>query len=177
MTKMLGALLLVVTSTGLLAQNHASTPAKQEDTSVASRLRGTWRLVSYGTILPDGTLEPVPGFGPHPIGYLMYDATAHMCVSLANPDHPRWANPQKPTDAEKLHSYDVMFAYCGTYEVQEEKHRIVHRPEMASLPHFVGSDQLRLYRFEGNRLILTQQQATPTPDFHPHQVTWERVGP
>jgi hypothetical protein len=59
----------------------------------------------------------------------MYDPTGPMCESLANPNHPRWADPQKPTTAERLHSFDAMFAYCGTYELQEEKSRVIHRPE------------------------------------------------
>jgi len=60
----------------------------------------------------------------------MYDPTGHMCVSLSNPNNPNWANPKKPTDAEKLHSYDAFFAYCRTYEVRDKEHRVIHRPEM-----------------------------------------------
>jgi hypothetical protein len=52
-------------------------------------------------------------YGPNPIGYLMYDPTGHMCVSLANPNHPHWANPEKPTDAEKLRSYDEVESRTG----------------------------------------------------------------
>ena len=74
------------------------------------RLIGTWRLVSAGTFRSDGKFEPYPEYGPNPIGYLMYDPTGHMCVSLANPNHPRWTNREKPTDAEKLRSYDAFFA-------------------------------------------------------------------
>jgi hypothetical protein len=75
------------------------------------RLIGTWKLVSAGTFRSDGKFEPYPEYGPNPIGYLMYDPTGHMCVSLSNPNHPNWANPEKPTDAEKLRSYDAFFAY------------------------------------------------------------------
>jgi hypothetical protein len=173
---LLGAWALVLASTGLFAQGQASTPPKQTEAPAASRLLGTWRLISAGTFRKDGTFEPFPDYGPHPIGYLMYDTTGHMCVSLANPDHRHWANPEKPTDAEKLHSYDVMFAYCGTYEVQEDKHRVVHRPEMASWPHYVGTDQFRHYHFEKDRLILSDQETPPNGENRAYQITWERVG-
>jgi ketosteroid isomerase-like protein len=83
-------------------------------TNTEGHLVGTWRLVSAGTFRKDGAFEPYPEYGPNARGYLMYDGTGHMCVSLANPNHPRWANAEKPTDAEKLRSYDAFFAYCGT---------------------------------------------------------------
>jgi hypothetical protein len=172
---LLGALALVLTSSTLFAQSQASTPPKQTETPAASRLLGTWRLISAGTFRKNGTFEPFADYGPHPIGYLMYDTTGHMCVSLANPDHPHWADPEKPTDAEKLHSYDVMFAYCGTYEVQEDKHRVVHRPEMASWPHYVGTDQFRQYRFEADRLILSDQETPPNGENRAYEITWEHV--
>jgi Lipocalin-like domain len=173
---LLGTLALVLAAISLFAQGQAVTSTKQTDAPAANRLLGTWRLISAGTFRKDGTFEPFPNYGPHPIGYLMYDATGHMCVSLANPDHPHWANPEKPTDAEKLHSYDVMFAYCGTYEVQEDKHRVVHRPEMASWPHYVHTDQFRHYHFEGDRLILSDQETPPNGEKRAYQITWERVG-
>ena len=35
-------------------------------------------------------------------------------MSLANPNHPHWVNPEKPTDAEKLRSYNAFFGYTRT---------------------------------------------------------------
>lgn len=174
-TILIGSLSLVLAASSLLAQGPATLAPNPAELSAASRLAGTWRLISAGTFSKDGAFEPFPEYGPHPIGYLMYDSTGHMCVSLANPQHPRWANPEKPTDSEKLHSYDVMFAYCGTYEVQEKEHRVVHRPEMASWPHYVGTDQSRSYRFEGNRLILSDHETAPNGQPSAYRIIWERV--
>jgi ketosteroid isomerase-like protein len=133
--------------------------------NVRDRVIGTWQLVSAGTFRRDGSFEPYPEYGSNARGYLMYDSTGHMCVSLANPNHPYWVNAEKPTDAEKVRSYDVFFAYCGTYEIREKESRIIHRPEMGSWPHYVGTDQNRNFRLEGNRLILS------------YQITWQRVSP
>lgn len=159
----------------VLSVPQPQTAAQSNTTSDASRLIGTWRLVSAGNVHEDGSFEPFPEYGPHAIGYLMYDPTGHMCVSLANPNHPKWANPEKPTDAEKLESYRVMFAYCGTYEVQEKEHRVIHRPEMASWPHYVGTDQFRPYKLEGNRLILSDHETAPGGVPSAYRITWERV--
>ena len=83
----------------------ASQTGSQEN--ARDRVIGTWQLVSAGTFRGDGSFEPYPEYGPNAKGYLMYDSTGHMCVSLANPNHPHWVNPEKPTDAEKIRSYDV----------------------------------------------------------------------
>lgn len=143
--------------------------------SARDHLIGTWQLVSAGTFSRDGSFEPYPEYGPSARGYLMYDSTGHMCVSLANPNHPRWANAEKPTDAEKVRSYDVFFAYCGTYEVLEQEGRIIHRPEMGSWPHYIGTDQNRNFRLEADRLILSDEETPPNGEHRRYQITWQRV--
>jgi hypothetical protein len=174
MMKQIVTLAVLLTVPSLNAQENRAKP-ESNTTAAASRIIGTWRLVSAGNIRKDGSFEPFPEFGPHPIGYLIYDTTGHMCVSMANPDHPRWANAEKPTDAEMLHSYRVMYAYCGTYEIQEKEHRVIHRPEMASWPHYVGTDQIRPYRLEGKQLILSDHETAPNGEPSAYQITWERV--
>jgi ketosteroid isomerase-like protein len=150
-----------------------STSTSQE--SVRDRVIGTWQLVSAGAFRRDGSFEPYPEYGPNARGYLMYDRTGHMCVSLANPNHPHWVNAEKPTDAEKVRSYDVFFAYCGTYEIREKEGRIIHRLEMGSWPHYVGTDQNRNFRLEGNRLILSAEETPPNGEHRRYQITWQRV--
>jgi Lipocalin-like domain len=167
--------LSILSITFALSVLQPQTAAQSNTGSDASRLIGTWRLVSAGNVHEDGSFEPFSEYGPHAIGYLMYDPTGHMCVSLANPNHTKWANPEKPTDAEKLESYRLMFAYCGTYEVQEKEHRVIHRPEMASWPHYVGTDQFRPYKLEGNRLILSDRETAPGGTLSAYRITWERV--
>jgi len=164
------SLCFLLVSLGVCAQSPAA-----RATAGSSSVIGTWRLLSAGNVYKDGRFEPFAEYGPHPVGYLMYDVTGHMCVSLANPKHPHWANQEKPTDAEKIESFRVMLAYCGTYEVQEQEHRIIHRPEMSSWPHYVGTDQVRPYRLEGNRLILSGHEMAPGDEASDYQIVWERV--
>jgi ketosteroid isomerase-like protein len=151
--------------------------AASSNLSVQEHLIGTWRLVSAGTFRRDGPFEPYPEYGPNARGYLMYDGTGHICVSLANPNHPHWANAEKPTDAEKVRSYDVFFAYCGAYEVREKEGRIIHRPEMGSWPHYIGTDQNRNFRLEGDHLILSDEETPPNGEHRRYQITWQRVSP
>ena len=72
---------LVFAFTSLLAVPTASSQANSAS-PLESRLFGTWRLVSVGSIRADGMLEPDPDLGPRAIGYLMYDPTrTHVCVT------------------------------------------------------------------------------------------------
>jgi beta-alanine degradation protein BauB len=148
----------------------ASAPSSARD-----RLVGTWRLVSAEDVHPDGSAQPFPEYGPRPVGYLMYDSTGHMCVTLANPSPPHWADPAKPTDAERVLTHKAMEAYCGTYEVREKEGQVIHRPELAEWPHYIGSDQVRNFRFEGDRLILSLEETIPNGGWRRSRITWERV--
>jgi hypothetical protein len=66
--------------------------------------------------------------------------------------------PGKPTDAEKLRSYDAFFAHCGTYEVREKERRVIHRPEMGSWPHYIGTDQNRNFQLEVRLSVQTESE-------------------
>lgn len=151
------------------------TRVSPSEETVRDRLIGTWRLVSAENIQPDGSLQPFPEYGPHPIGYLMYDPTGHMCVTLANPNPPRWADPSKPTETERALTHRAMNAYCGTYEVREKESQVIHRPELAEWPHYIRSDQVRDFRFEGERLILSTEETRPGGEQRRYRITWERV--
>jgi hypothetical protein len=145
------------------------------DSGVQDRLIGTWQLVSAGNDGPDGTLVPFREYGPNPLGYLMYDRTGHMCVSLANPKAAKWANPEKPTSAEIVQTADDFFAYCGTYTVDEKAGDIIHRPEMSSWPHYIGTDQRRHFKFDGDTLVLSGTETAPNGVNSAYRITWRRV--
>jgi Lipocalin-like domain len=168
-------LLVGVALAALSLIGPASKTFERPDSTARERLVGTWHVVSAGTFRKDGAFEPFPEYGPNAIGYLMYDSTGHMCVSLANPVHPRWANPEKPTAGEKLRSYDGTFAYCGTYEVREKESRVIHLPELCSWPHYIGTDQVRNFRLAGDRLILSAEETPPDAEFRRYQIIWQRV--
>ena len=168
-------LLMGVALVTLTLLGTTSKSSERNESSARERLVGTWHVVSAGIFRKDGALEPFPQYGPNAIGYLMYDSTGHMCVSLANPVHPRWANREKPTDDEKARSYDSTFAYCGTYEVREKDSQVIHRPELCSWPHYIGTDQVRNFRLEGDRLILSAEETPPNGEYRRYQITWQRI--
>jgi len=57
-------------------------------------------------------------------------------------------------DTEIAAAWKSYFGYFGTYSVDPERQRITHHIGGAFFPNLVGTDQVRWYRFEGERLVL-----------------------
>jgi hypothetical protein len=68
-----------------------------------------------------------------------------------------------------------MEAYCGTSEVREGEGQVIHRPEIAEWPHYIGSTQVRAFRFQGDQLFLSLEETRPNGQWHRAQITWARV--
>jgi hypothetical protein len=109
----------------------------KSELDIRNRLIGTWKLVSTEETLNDGSTRPFSGYGPHAQGFLMYQRDGYMCALL-----------------KKVASADGALAYCGRYEIDVEQEQIVHLPEVATDPEYVGSRQVRPYVFEGRSLDL-----------------------
>jgi len=146
----------------------------QTESEVRNQIVGTWKLVSTEETMKDGTTRPFPAFGPHAQGFLMYQPDGYMCGDLANPDRPKWADPSHPTPAEKTAVADGTFAYCGRYEIDVKHGQIVHLPEVATDPGYVGSRQIRPYLLEGRRLILSDV-VKDDPSVARWKIVWEKV--
>ena len=152
----------------------ADSAPSQTEPEVRDRIVGTWKLVSAEETMRDGTTRPFPAFGPHGKGFLMYQRDGYMCGDLVNPDRPKWADPAHTTPEEKAAAADGTFAYCGKYEIDVKQQRIVHLPEVATDPGYVGSRQVRPYRLEGNRLILSDVEKDD-PSVARWKIVWEKV--
>ena len=118
-------------------------------------LVGMWRIVRCEDVSADGTVA-YP-FGERPLGYFVYDATGHLSVQvMRNPPVRPFASgaDDKPTDAEARAAYLGYAAYFGTYRVDKTNHVLHHVVEGALEPGYVGTDQPRPYRLNGDTLII-----------------------
>lgn len=61
---------------------------------------------------------------------------------------------EKATTEEIVAAWRGYVGYFGTYTIDEKASTVTHHVEGASFPNFVGTNQVRHYRFEGDRLIL-----------------------
>ena len=78
------------------------------------------------------------------------------------------------TPEEIKEAFEKFEAYCGTYEVDEEKSIITHHIEGARFPNFEMMEQVRFFEFFANRLIT---KSNPIPSLGTEWVVtlmWER---
>jgi hypothetical protein len=146
----------------------------QTESDIRDRIVGTWKLVSSEQIMKDGSTRPDPRFGAHGEGFLMYQHDGYMCAYLVNPDLPKWADALHPTKEEKLAAADGMFSYCGRYEIDVKQNHIVHLPEVATDPRYVGSRQIRPYTFQDGHLILSDVEKDDST-FVRWKIVWEKA--
>jgi hypothetical protein len=146
----------------------------QNESEIRDRIVGTWKLVSTELTMKDGTTRPSHRLGTHGKGFLMYQRDGYMCADLVNPDRPRWADPVHPTPEEKLAAADGTFAYCGRYEIDVKQNQIIHLPEVATDPGYVGSRQIRPYTFENGRLVISDIESND-PKVARWKIVWEKT--
>jgi hypothetical protein len=146
----------------------------QTESDIRDRIVGTWKLVSTEETMKDGTTRPFPAFGPQCKGFLMYQREGYMCAYLLNPDRLKWADPAHPTPEEKLAAADGTFAYFGRYEIDVKQKQIIHLPEVATNPGYVGSRQIRPYTFQDGRLILGDVEKND-PNVARWKIVWEKT--
>ena len=141
-------------------------PAQADDKSA---IVGTWKLVSV--VYEDAqTKERTPVLGEHPKG-----------IQIATPEG-RWlalvtadGRPIPKTDEDRAQALRTMIAYTGRYRVEDGK--VITKVDAAWNEAWVGGEQIRSIRFEGDLLYI---ESPPMP--HPNVnnkvvrviVTWQR---
>jgi Lipocalin-like domain len=157
-----------------------SVPDYKPAGSVRDYFLGAWKLVATENKYPDGRAIPFVEFGPDARGFLMYTASGHMCAELMKRGRRRWADDSTPRGSEAADALDGFLSYCGTFEIRESEHVMVHRPETASAPNWVETVQERPYYlvsadrfFFRGQLKEKQKDGTEVPVIW--TITWERL--
>ena len=134
------------------------------------QLLGTWELVSYESTEPDGRRR-LP-FG-NAVGRITYDAAGNMTGQVMRPNRPRVDTREGAVEKIRA-AYTGFIAYFGTYKVNENGDTVVHHVVGALNPAWVGGDQVRRMRFEGQHLILEADVVRPDGNAR-HVLTWRRI--
>jgi hypothetical protein len=122
--------------------------------SVAQRLVGVWRLVSF-EVHSQGQPVRRP-FGPDAIGILIYAPNGVMAGQLMRPGRATFASTTitRGSDAELVEAATGYVAYAGTYSVDDARLVVTHHVTMSLFPNLVGTDQPRHLVIEDDRLEL-----------------------
>lgn len=142
---------------------------------INDRFLGGWGLVSQHFILQDGSVSfPM---GEQMSGRIHYEKNGTMAAQLYTTKRPNFASLDwlEGSDAEMKSAFETALCYFGSYQINEEKQFVTHIVENSLFPNWVGTQMVRYYEFEKDRLILR----TPTlPMNNIRQVgvlIWEKI--
>ena len=118
------------------------------------KIRGIWRLVAYEVeIQATGQKEPV--MGQNPAGYAIFTPEGRVWFVLTGEGR----KPAK-TIEDRAELLNTLVAYTGMYRVEGDKW--VTKVDVAWNPEWVGTEQTRSFKVEGNRLqVLTPWRVMP----------------
>ncbi len=136
---------------------------------------GTWRLISWENRDPGGKLGyPL---GPDALGYITYTADGYIFAQIMAAERATLAtqNPFGGADAEAAAAARSYMSYCGTYEVRNGE--VVHRVAVSDFPNWVDGEQLRFYKFEDEKLILSAPPFQTKKGEITTFLIWERAKP
>jgi hypothetical protein len=128
-------------------------PAQAAD---KDRIVGTWKLVSV--VYEDAqTKELTPVLGEHPRGYQIATPEGRW-LALVTAD----GRPVPKTDEDRAKALRSMIAYSGRYRVEDNK--VITKVEVAWNEAWVGGEQVRFLRFEGDDLLHIESPPMPHPN-------------
>jgi hypothetical protein len=134
------------------------------------RIIGTWKLVAV-TYEDAQTKERTPVLGEHPRGYQIATPEGRwIALVTAN------GRPVPKTDEERAKALRSMIAYSGRYRVEDNK--VITKVEVAWNEAWVGGEQVRFLRFEGDDVLNIESPPMPHPNVDNKTVkvivTWAR---
>jgi len=138
-------------------------------------LVGTWRLLSYEARTASGEIRyPL---GQHVVGQLFYDNHGNMSGHVMRVDRPTFASDDSGagTDAEVRAGFEGHVSYFGTYTIDPSARTVTHHVHGASYPNWMGHDQIRYYRIDGSRLVLSTPLILFRGESLEYILTWERI--
>jgi hypothetical protein len=109
-----------------------------------SKLLGTWRLVSF-EVESKATGEKEPLLGKNPTGYIIFTPEGRFMAILTGE-----GRKAPKTDQDRADLLKSMFAYTGMYRLEDDKW--ITKIDVAWNAEWVGTEQVRFFRVDGNRL-------------------------
>jgi hypothetical protein len=139
------------------------------DAELRQKIIGTWALVSvnYEDV---ATKERTAVYGEHPKGIQIATAQGRWLALMTGE-----GRPVPKTDADRAQALKSMIAYTGRYRVEDGK--VITKIEAAWNEAWVGGEQVRAIRFDGDRLHI-ESPPMPHPNINNKTVrvivVWER---
>jgi hypothetical protein len=127
--------------------------------SLREQLVGTWTIVSYEGVAPDGTRRHIA----NPKGFLMFDAGGRYAQVIARADRPKFKSPGQPTAEELAAATEDFFtANAGTWRVSEAEKLLIQEFEAELRPNNEGYLFRSGITLTGDELRLVSVRPLPT---------------
>jgi len=137
------------------------TPAPRPANDAASRIVGTWQLVTRTVTRSDGTTIVDPVLGEKPTGRLIYDASGGMSLQMMRTGRKDAistpASARDKSNPRAILGYD---SYFGHYTVDDKAGTVTHHVEGSLFPEDLGEDWVRPFTLKGDTLTLRLTSAT-----------------
>ena len=118
----------------------------------AETLQGKWKIVAAEDLRPDGSVGRYP-WGFHPIGSIVVEGGS-CYVQIISSDVPSFATTgASVNDQMKASLLSSYIAYTGPCTFDDAAGTTTMQVEAAWRPDYVGTEQKRFYRFEGNKML------------------------
>jgi hypothetical protein len=124
----------------------------------SAKILGVWKLVSFEAEI-QATSQKEPVVGQNPAGYAIFTPEGRALFLLTGERR----KPAK-TVQERADLLNTLVAYTGTYRLEGDEW--ITKVDVAWNPEWVGTEQKRFFKLEGNRLqVLTTWGVHPNwPD-------------
>ena len=119
-----------------------------------AQVHGVWKLVSYEVEI-QATGQKEPPMGKNPTGYVIFTTEGRVFFVLTGEGRKAAKTVQERADL-----LSSLVAYTGTYRLEADKW--ITRVEVAWNPEWVGTEQTRFFRVDGERLkVMTPWRVMP----------------
>ena len=162
-----------VTAALILVMVAAASGQRAAVADEKDKLVGTWKLVS--AVSEDlATGQSTNIYKGTPVGFITYGADGRVMTIVVDSTRKKpAANVATAAEAEAL--FRSMTAYAGTFTTKGNQ--VIHRPDASWNETWTGTDQIREYKFDGERLMLA---TAPSPDpftgkMSVRTLVWEKI--
>ena len=134
---------------GMVALLFATLPSFADN---QEKVIGIWKLISH-EIEFQSTGQKEPAYGRSPTGYAIFTAEGRVMFVLTG-------EGRKPaqTVQDRANLLDTLTAYTGTYRIEGDKW--ITKVDVSWNPEWVGTEQTRFFKLDGDRLHVTSTWVT-----------------
>jgi hypothetical protein len=140
----------------LISCHYLFPTSSKEIAPKESTLAGTWKLINFEGTDPAGRIHHP--LGDRVIGQMQLDTSGRFTIQLMDAGRPSltYNDPYYAPDNQIRMAFLGYTGYYGTYLVDKNKRLLILQVEGASLPNWIGKEQIRGFHLNGDSLYLSR---------------------